>query len=141
LKTRGHWLVKSEPSAYSFTQLVEDGTTAWTGVRNFTARNNLRAMRKGDLCLYYHSNDGKAVVGVARVAREAFQDPTTEDDWSAVDLEPVRALPRPVTLDELRKDPVCSKMEMFRLNRLSVVSARKEEVDRVLDLAKRAPKL
>lgn len=137
MATRGHWLVKSEPSAYSFEQLVKDGTTAWTGVRNFTARNHLRAMKKGDALLYYHSNEGKAVVGVARVGRAAFQDPTTEDDWSAVDVEPVRALARPVTLDELRKDPVCGKMEMFRLNRLSVVPVTREQFDRVLELGKR----
>jgi predicted RNA-binding protein with PUA-like domain len=137
--TRGSWLVKSEPSAYSFDQLVADGHTAWTGVRNFTARNNLRAMKKGDTVLFYHSNVGKAVVGVARVSREAYQDPTTEDDWSAVDVEPVKPLPRPVTLDELRKDPVGSKMTLLRLGRLSVVPVTQEELDRVLDLAKRKP--
>jgi predicted RNA-binding protein with PUA-like domain len=137
MATRGHWLVKSEPSAYAFEQLVKDGTTAWTGVRNFTARNNLRAMKKGDSLLFYHSNEGKAVVGVARVGRAAFQDPTTEDDWSAVDVEPVRALVRPVTLAEMRKDPVCGKMEMFRLSRLSVVPVTKEQFDRVLELGKR----
>lgn len=133
------WLVKSEPSAYSFDQLVADGQTAWTGVRNYTARNNLRAMKKGDTLLFYHSNVGKAVVGLAQVSREAYQDPTTEDDWSAVDVEPVRALPRPVTLDELRKDPVGSKMALFRLGRLSVVPVTEDELDRVLYLAKRQP--
>jgi len=137
--TRGAWLVKSEPSAYSFEQLVADGHTAWTGVRNFTARNNLRAMKKGDTVLFYHSNVGKAVVGVARVSREAYQDPTTKDDWSAVDVEPVKALARPVTLDELRKDPVGSKMTLFRLGRLSVVPVTRQELDRVLDLAGRKP--
>src|ERR1700752_2760335 len=98
----GHWLIKSEPSKYSFEQLVADGRTRWDGVRNFAARNHLRAMKKGDLCLYYHSNEGKAGVGVARVVREAYQDPTTEEDFSAVDIEPVRPFARAVSLDELR---------------------------------------
>ncbi len=137
--TRGIWLVKSEPSAYSFDQLVADGHTAWTGVRNYTARNNLRAMKKGDTVLFYHSNEGKAVVGLARVSREAYQDPTTKDDWSAVDVEPVRPLPRPVTLAELKADPVGSKMALVRLGRLSVSPVTGEELDRVLDLARRRP--
>ena len=133
---RGAWLVKSEPSAYSFEQLVKDGQTAWTGVRNYTARNNLRAMKKGDSVLFYHSNEGKAVVGLARVTREAYQDPTTEEDWSAVDIEPVRPIRRPVTLDELRGDQIGSKMTLFRLGRLSVVPVTSEELDRILELAK-----
>ena len=132
---RGHWLVKSEPSAYSYDQLVADGHTAWTGVRNFEARNNLRAMKKGDLCLFYHSNEGKAVVGVAKVTRAAFQDPTTKDDWSAVDVEPVKALARPVTLDEMRADRTCSKMMLFRRTRLSVVPVTPQEFEAVLALA------
>lgn len=129
-----HFLIKSEPYVYSFDQLVADGRTAWTGVRNFEARNNLRAMKKGDLCLYYHSNEGKAVVGVARVVREAYQDPTTDDDWSAVDVEPVRALTRPVTLEEMRSHPVVGKMMMFRRTRLSVVPVTKAEFEAVLAL-------
>jgi predicted RNA-binding protein with PUA-like domain len=132
---RGHWLVKSEPSAYSFDQLVADGRTDWTGVRNFEARNNLRAMKKGDLLLFYHSNEGKAVVGIAKVAREAYQDPTTKDDWSAVDVEPVKALKRPVTLDEMRTDRTCSKMMLFRRTRLSVVPVTPQEFEAVLGLA------
>src|SRR5579871_5656139 len=105
-----HWLVKSEPFKYSFDKLVTDGRTTWDGVRNFEARNNLRAMKAGDTCLFYHSSEGKEVVGVARVSREAFADPTADDgDWSAVELEPVRRLARGVTLDELRRDPVCAK--------------------------------
>jgi predicted RNA-binding protein with PUA-like domain len=137
--TRGIWLVKSEPSAYSYDQLVADGHTAWTGVRNYTARNNLRAMKKGDTVLFYHSNEGKAVVGVARVSREAYPDPTTKDDWSAVDIEPVRPLARPVTLTELKADSVGSKMALVRLGRLSVTPVTQAELDRVLDLAKRRP--
>jgi len=132
---RGHWLVKSEPSAYSYDQLVADGRTAWTGVRNFEARNNLRAMKKGDLLLFYHSNEGKAVVGVAKVVREAYQDATTKDDWSAVDVAPVKALRRPVTLDEMRSDRTCSKMMLFRRTRLSVVPVTPAEFEVVLALA------
>ncbi len=136
---RRHWLIKSEPSKYSFDQLVSDGRTRWDGVRNFEARNNLRAMGKGDLCLYYHSNEGKAVVGVARVGRVAYPDPTAEGhdprgDWSAVDVEPVRALRRPVTLDELRDQPVLAKMMIFRRPRLSVVPVTPEEFDLVVKL-------
>src|ERR1700730_16252820 len=96
---RGHWLIKSDPFKSSFDELRADGRTTWDGVRNFGARNNLRAMKKGDLCLYYHSNEGKAVVGVTRVAREAYPDPTAKGDFSAVDIEPVRPLARPISLD------------------------------------------
>jgi predicted RNA-binding protein with PUA-like domain len=135
---RGHWLLKSEPSTYAFERLVADGHTRWDGVRNFEARNNLRAMKKGDLCLYYHSNEGKAVVGVARVAREAYPDPTTKDDFSAVDIEPVRALARPVSLDELRNHRVLRNMMIFRRPRLSVAPVTGEEFELVLDLSRKA---
>jgi predicted RNA-binding protein with PUA-like domain len=133
---RRHWLIKSEPFKYPFERLVTDGRTAWDGVRNFEARNNLRAMKKGDLCLFYHSNEGKAVVGVARVAREAYRDPTTTDDWSAVDVEPVRALARPVALDEMRAHRLLGKMMLFRRGRLSVVPVTEEEFKAVLELGK-----
>jgi predicted RNA-binding protein with PUA-like domain len=137
---RSYFLVKSEPDVYPFDKLVADGRTVWDGVRNFTARNNLRAMKEGDSVLFYHSNEGKAVVGIAKVAREAYPDPSGKGgDWSAVDLEPVRALPRPVGLDELRGDRVCSKMMMLRQPRLSVTQLTKEEFDAVLDLAKKRP--
>ena len=132
-----HWLLKSEPSAYPFDRLVADRRTTWDGVRNFEARNNLREMQKGDLCLFYHSNEGKAVVGVARVAREAYQDPTTEDDFSAVDLEPVRPLARPVSLEELRNHRVLRNMTIFRRPRLSVSPVTAEEFELVLDLSKK----
>jgi predicted RNA-binding protein with PUA-like domain len=131
---RGHWLIKSEPSKYSFEQLVADGQTRWDGVRNFAARNNLRAMKKGDPCLYYHSSEGKAVVGIARVAREAYPDPTTKEDFSAVDIEPVRPLARAVSLDELRSHPVLGKMMIIRQPRLSVAPVTPEEFELVLDL-------
>ena len=132
-----HWLVKSEPSKYAFDALVADGRTTWDGVRNFEARNNLRAMKKGDLVLYYHSNEGKAVVGIARVARTAYPDPTSDEDWSAVDLEPVRALGRPVELGELRAHKVLGKMMLFRRSRLSVVPVTDEEFEGVVEMARR----
>ena len=135
---RRHWLIKSEPQKYPFEQLVEDGLTTWDGIRNYAARNNLRAMKKGDLCLYYHSNEGKAVVGVARVAREAFQDPTTNDDFSAVDIEPVSKMARPVSLDELREHRVLADMMIFRQPRLSVVPITPEQFDLVVALAQKA---
>src|SRR5258708_33375311 len=129
---KGHWLIKSEPSSYSYDQLVSDRKTAWTGVRNFTARNNLRSMKAGDLCLYYHSSEGKSVVGIARVVREGYADPTIEDDreeWTAVDLEPVKALANPVTLDAMRAHKLLGKMVLFKQGRLSVVPVTKEEFD------------
>lgn len=137
---RQHWLLKSEPSTYSFEQLVSDGHTRWDGVRNFAARNHLRAMKKGDLCLYYHSGDDKAAVGVARVTREAFPDPTAKgDDWSAVDVEAVRPLHRPVTLAEMKANPLLSKMAMVRRPRLSVSPVTEEEFAAILELAKTLP--
>jgi predicted RNA-binding protein with PUA-like domain len=134
---RRHWLIKSEPQKYPFEQLLRDGATTWDGIRNYEARNNLRAMKKGDLCLYYHSNEGKAVVGVARVVREAFQDPTTSDDFSAVDVEPVRKIGRPVSLAELRTHRVLAGMMIFRQPRLSVVPVTPEEFELVVDLGKK----
>ena len=135
---KAHFLIKSEPSKYSFDQLVADGRTVWDGIRSFEARNNLRAMKKGDLLLYYHSNEGKAVVGIAQVAREAYPDPTADgEDWSVVDIEPVRPLARPVALDELRDHRVLAKMMMLRRPRLSVVPVTGEEFDAVLELAKK----
>jgi predicted RNA-binding protein with PUA-like domain len=138
---RGHWLIKSEPDKYSFDQLVRDGRTRWDGIRSFAARNNLRAMKKGDLVLYYHSNEGKAVVGVARVAREAYPDPTADPtrprgDWSAVDIEPVRGVARPVSLDELRGHKELGQMMIFRQPRLSVVPVTPDEFDLVVELGR-----
>ena len=115
------WLVKQEPSAYSWDDFVRDGRTSWTGVRNYTARNNLRAMRAGDETLFYHSVTDKAVIGVAAVVREAYPDPTAkEGDWNAVDLQPKRQLKRPVSLDEIKRNPRLAKMALLRLSRLSV---------------------
>ena len=129
---RQYWLVKSEPFVYSFAELVKDRKTRWEGVRNFEARNNLRAMKKGDLCLFYHSNEGKEIVGVAKVVREAYQDPTTKDDWSAVDVAPVRALKKPVTLAEVKAHPKLSKMALVKKSRISVVPVTAEELALVL---------
>jgi predicted RNA-binding protein with PUA-like domain len=135
---KAHFLIKSEPYKYSFEQLVADGRAVWDGIRSFEARNNLRAMKKGDLLLYYHSNEGKAVVGIARVSREAYPDPTAEgEDWSVVEIEPVHPLARPVALDELRAHRVLAKMMMLRRPRLSVVPVTGEEFDAVLELAKK----
>ncbi|MFN2509377.1 MAG: EVE domain-containing protein [Chthoniobacterales bacterium] len=118
---KNYWLVKSEPSAYSWADLVSDGRTSWTGVRNFTARNNLRAMQNGDEVLFYHSVTDKAVVGIAEVARTAYPDATAkEGDWSAVDLIPKKPLQHPVTLDEIKRSSSLQKMALLRLSRLSV---------------------
>jgi predicted RNA-binding protein with PUA-like domain len=128
------FLIKSEPSVYSFDKLVEDGVTTWDGVRNYEARNNLRAMKKGDLCLFYHSNEGKEIVGIARVKRPAYQDPKTDDDWSAVDVEPVKKLKRPVTLAQAKAHPLLSKMALVKKSRISVVPVTPEELAVILQL-------
>lgn len=130
-----YWLVKQEPDAYAWATLVADGSTAWTGVRNFQARNNLRAMKTGDAVLYYHSNIGKEVVGVAKVIREAYPDPTAEDgDWSCVDLAPAKPLKQPVTLELLKADPVTRDMPLIKQSRLSVMPVTAEVFRRVLEL-------
>ena len=131
------WLVKSEPSAYSWTDFLRDGKTAWTGVRNFTARNNLRAMRKGDAAFFYHSVTDKAVVGIANVVREAYTDPTAkEGDWSAVDLAPEKTLPKPVTLEQIKKNPKLKEMALLRLSRLSVQPVTKTQFDEIVRMSK-----
>jgi predicted RNA-binding protein with PUA-like domain len=129
--------VKQEPSAYSWTDFVTDGKTQWTGVRNYTARNNLRAMRKGDRVLFYHSVVGKEVVGIAQVVREAYPDPTaSEGDWSAVDLAPEKVLPRPVALDEIKRNPKLKEMALLRLSRLSVQPVTSAEFEAILRMAR-----
>jgi predicted RNA-binding protein with PUA-like domain len=131
-----YWLVKQEPEAYSWSDFVKDGRTAWTGVRNFQARNNLRAMKKGDLVFFYHSVSDKAVIGLARVEKENYSDPTAkEGDWSVVDLAPVKALKRPVTLDQLKADKVLRNMKLVRQSRLSVTPLTDAEFERLLLLA------
>ena len=134
---RSYWLVKSEPFKYAWDELVEDGSTYWDGVRNYEARNHLASMKKGDLALYYHSNEGKEVVGVARITRTAYQDPTTKDErWVAVDLEPVVPLKRAATLAEIRADASLAEIQLVRRGRLSVVPVTKAEFQCILKLGK-----
>ncbi|MBA2610654.1 MAG: EVE domain-containing protein [Bacteroidetes bacterium] len=115
-----YWLIKSEPSAYSWEQLKKDKKTDWTGVRNYAARNNLRDMKKGDLAFFYHSNEGMEIVGIAKVVKEHFQDPTTEDTaWLAVEFAPYKDFKKPVRLEEIKKDPFFQTMDLIRLSRLS----------------------
>ena len=136
----GHWIVKQEPTAYSWDEFVKDGRTAWTGVRNFQARNNLRAMRVGDLVFYYHSVVGKAVVGIAKVAKEAYPDPTAQEgDWLCVDLVPVKALQRPVSLDEIKATPALANILLVRHSRLSVSPLEAEEFAEIERLSKTPP--
>ena len=131
-----YWLVKQEPESYSWSRFVKDGRTAWTGVRNFAARNNLRAMKQDDAVLYYHSVSEKQIVGVARVQTEAYPDPTaTEGDWVCVDLVPEKTLAQPVTLEAIKKDKALKTMVLLRISRLSVQPLTKSEFDRVLQLA------
>ena len=125
-----HWLVKQEPDAYAWEQFVRDKGTAWTGVRNFQARNNLRAMKKGDEVFYYHSVTGKAVGGTARVTREAYRDPSAEDgDWSCVDLVPRQACRTPVTLEQIKAEPSLREIALLRQSRLSVMPLTSAEAD------------
>ncbi|CAN5408959.1 EVE domain-containing protein [soil metagenome] len=131
-----HWLVKSEPFKYSWDKFNQDGNTHWDGVRNYQARNNLRGMKAGDLVLFYHSNEGKEVVGIAKVAKEFYQDPTTEDpNWVVVDLQPVESLKRPVTLAEIKADARLQEIQLVKQGRLSVISLKPEEFDRILELS------
>jgi predicted RNA-binding protein with PUA-like domain len=131
-----YWLIKSEPSAYSIDKLKEDKQTFWSGVRNYAARNNLKAMKKGDVCLFYHSVVDPGVVGLARVVREAYQDPTTEETaWVAVDVAFVKKFKAPVTLAEIKQDKALAKMDLIRLGRLSVQTVKKDEYDHILGLA------
>ena len=130
------WLVKQEPEAYSWSTFVHEGGAAWTGVRNFQARNNLRAMRKRDQVLFYHSGDQKQVVGLAQVKREAYADPTAgEGDWSCVDLVPIKELKRPVALSCVRADRALAEMPLIRNSRLSVMPLTEVQLKRVLELA------
>lgn len=131
-----YWLVKSEPFKYSWDQFVQDGQTFWDGVRNYAARNNLKAMKKGDPVLFYHSNEGLEIVGIAKVVKEAYQDPTTEEDaWVVVDLKPVKKLKKPVTLKTIKGEERLQAMELLRLGRLSVSAVKEEEWKVVMELA------
>jgi predicted RNA-binding protein with PUA-like domain len=129
-----HWLVKQEPSTYAWERFVADGKTDWIGVRNYQARNHLRAMKAGDDVLYYHSVTGKAVVGLATVSREAFPDPA-DPAWVAVELVPVRAVQPPVTLAQIKSEPRLRHMALLRQSRLSVVPLTRPEFDLILKLS------
>jgi predicted RNA-binding protein with PUA-like domain len=130
-----YWLVKSEPFKYSWDQFVQDGKTFWDGVRNYGARNNLRAMKKGDHVFFYHSNEGLAIVGIAEVLKEAYQDPTTKDaNWVAVDLKPFKAMARPVTLAQIKAEPTLQNMDLVRLSRLSVGMVKEREYKKILTM-------
>ncbi|MCG8589042.1 MAG: EVE domain-containing protein [Proteobacteria bacterium] len=130
---RAHWIVKSEPFKYSWDDFVKDGSTYWDGVRNAEARNNLRAMKKGDLALYYHSNEGKEIVGIARITRESYPDPTSDDErWVVVDLEPVKPMREPVTLADIKADPALQEIALVKRSRLSVLPLEKAAFDHIL---------
>ena len=127
-----YWLIKSEPFKYSWDQFNKDKKTSWDGVRNYAARNNLRAMKKGDLALFYHSNEGLCIVGIAKVVKEHYQDPTTaEVAWSAVDFAPFKKLKTPVTLAQIKTDEYLKEMQLVKLSRLSVGVVKPEEFDRI----------
>jgi predicted RNA-binding protein with PUA-like domain len=133
---RGYWLVKSEPDAFSWDQQVANGVEPWTGVRSYQARNNLRAMKKGDRAFFYHSNIGKEIVGVVEVAREAYPDPTAEEgDWVCVDMKAVAPVKTPVTLAEMKADPALEGFGLIKLSRLSVVPVSAEHWRHICKLA------
>jgi predicted RNA-binding protein with PUA-like domain len=130
-----HWLIKSEPAAYSWDDLVRDGETLWDGIRNHRAANNLRAMKKGDRTFFYHSVTGKEIVGIAEISEAGLPDPK-DPAWAAVKVRPVNALERPVTLAEIKADKALADIELVRLSRLSVAEIRPAEWDRICSLAK-----
>ena len=131
-----YWLVKQEPEAYSWSDFLRDGKTAWTGVRNFAARKNLRAMKSGDSVLFYHSGEQKSVVGLARVAKESYPDPTADEgDWSAVDLVPIKPLAKPIALSQIKTDKILMTMVLVKQSRLSVTAVTREQFARLLELS------
>jgi len=133
-----HWLIKSEPSVYSWQQFKKDGSTTWDGVRNYTARNNLRIMKKNDEVFFYHSNEGMEIVGIAKVSKEAFQDPsTTEEAWVAVELIPLKQLSQPVTLSTIKNHTHLKEMALVKLSRLSVQPVTGEEWKIIMELSKK----
>ncbi len=133
--SRGRWLVKQEPEEYPWDALVADRSTAWTGVRNFQARNNLRAMKSGDLVIYYHSGSAREAVGICRVTKSAYRDPTSpHEDWLCVDLAPVRNLPKPVPLAVIKADPTLSDVALVRQSRLSVMPLTEFHFNRIIEL-------
>ena len=136
-----YWLAKSDPDTYGWPELVRDGKTSWDGVRNFTARNNIRAMKPGDLVLFYHSGKEKSVVGAMKVLSEAHPDTTSEEDWSAVDVAPAWALKSPVPLSKIKAEPALRNMQLVRLGRLSVMPVEKKEFDIIVSMGEGISKL
>ena len=131
-----YWLVKSEPFKYSWDNMVKDGTTYWDGVRNYQARNNLKKMKKKDLVLFYHSNEGREIVGITEVVKEFYQDPTTKDtNWVVVDLKAKKELKRKITLKEIKNDRVLSEMSLVKQSRLSVMEVDKKHFDEIIRMA------
>lgn len=131
-----YWLIKSEPFKYSWERFNKDGVTFWDGVRNYAARNNLKAMKKGDLLFWYHSNEGLEIVGIAKVSKEFYQDPTTEDEaWVVVDVKPFKTFKKPVTLSQIKADSRLQNMDLVRLGRLSVQTVKEEEWKIVMEMA------
>lgn len=131
-----HWLLKSEPVKYAWDQMLKDKKTFWDGVRNYQARNNLKEMKKGDLCLFYHSNEGKEVVGIVKVVKEFYQDPTTDDpNWVVVDVSPFKALKKPVSLETIKSDKRLANIGLVRQGRLSVMKLTAVEFDVILELS------
>jgi len=130
-----YWLIKSEPSVYSWDQFVKDKETRWDGVRNYAARIHLRAMKKGEELFFYHSNEGMEIVGIAKLSKESYQDPTTTDDWSAVDVKPFKKLKKPVTLAQMKADKRLANMALIRIGRLSVSPVSDEEWNVIMELA------
>lgn len=135
-KVMAYWLIKSEPFKYSWDQFEKDGSTFWDGVRNYAARNNLRSMKKGDLAFFYHSNEGLEIVGIAKVIKESYQDPTTEETaWVVVDFKPLKKLKSPVSLSAIKSNKELSQMALIRLGRLSVQPVLPEEWEIILKMA------
>ena len=131
-----YWLVKSEPSAYSWDQLVKDGSTVWSGVRNYAARIHLKAMKKGDHVFFYHSNEGVEIVGIATVSKEHYQDPTTDDaNWVAVDIKPLKKLKNPVSLAQIKAMKSLKDMALVRISRLSVSPVTPKEFEVIMEMS------
>ena len=134
-----YWLVKSEPSTYSWERFNKEGRAVWDGVRNYAARNNLRDMKEGDLAMFYHSNEDKAVIGIAKIIKESFQDPTTEDtNWLAVEIAPIESLKNPVTLATIKADEILKNTYLVKQGRLSVMPLKAEEFDRIAELGNKS---
>jgi predicted RNA-binding protein with PUA-like domain len=132
-----YWLVKSDPDTYGWDELVKDGKTRWDGIRSYAARNHLKGMKKGDKVLFYHSQVNPSVVGIAKVAKEYYQDPTTDEDaWVCVDLEAGQALKNPVTLPQIKSDKRLKNIPLLKIGRLSVMPVSKDEFDTILELGK-----